>query len=148
MSSIVHCVWLHDECGRMDIPTDGTKNLFLFAPFIRKALDEGLTIFVDEFDSSLHPLLLEYIVSLFMKSETNRNNAQLVISSHSMELMNLDIFRRDQIYFIDKDRATGASSLYSLDEFSIRPTFSKLRESYLSGRFKAVPKIGKGENIY
>ena len=125
----------------------GTKNLFMFAPFIKKALDEGLTIFVDEFDSSLHPLLLEYIVSLFMNPETNKSNAQLVISSHSMELMNLDIFRRDQIYFIDKDRVTGASSLYSLDEFSIRPTFSKLRENYLCGRFNAVPRIGRVENV-
>lgn len=152
----LRCEMFHDVTDggnsrryRLDFEEEslGTKNLFMFAPFIRKALDEGLTIFVDEFDSSLHPLLLEYIVSLFMKSETNRNNAQLVISSHSMELMNLDIFRRDQIYFIDKDRATGASSLYSLDEFSIRPTFSKLRESYLSGRFNAVPVIGNGESV-
>ncbi len=123
----------------------GTKNLFMFAPFIKRALDEGLTIFIDEFDSSLHPLLLRYIVSLFMEEKTNRNNAQLVISSHSMELMDLDLFRRDQIYFVDKDRSTGASSLYSLDEFSVRSTFSKLRESYLSGRFDAVPIIRRGE---
>ncbi len=123
----------------------GTKNLFMFAPFIKRALDEGLAIFVDEFDSSLHPLLLRYIILLFMNEKTNKNNAQLVISSHSMELMDLGLFRRDQIYFMDKDRAGGSSSLYSLDEFSIRPTFSKLRESYLSGRFDAVPKINCGD---
>lgn len=123
----------------------GTKNLFMFAPFIKRALDEGLAIFVDEFDSSLHPLLLKYIISLFMNEKINRNNAQLVISSHSMELMDLEIFRRDQIYFVDKERTTGASTLYSLDEFSVRSTFSKLRESYLSGRFSAVPRIKCGE---
>ena len=117
----------------------------MFAPFIKRALDKGLTIFVDEFDSSLHPLLLKYIISIFMSEKTNRNNAQLVISSHSMELMDLNIFRRDQIYFIDKDRSSGASSLYSLDEFSIRSTFSRLRESYLLGRFDAIPKIRNGE---
>ncbi len=123
----------------------GTKNLFMFAPFIKKALDGGNTIFVDEFDSSLHPLLLKHIISLFMNEKTNKNNAQLVISSHSMELMDLELFRRDQIYFVDKDRASGVSSLYSLDEFSVRSTFSKLRESYLSGRFSAVPIIRRME---
>lgn len=123
----------------------GTKNLFMFAPFIKRALDEGLAIFVDEFDSSLHPLLLRYIIKLFMNEVTNRNNAQLVISSHSMELMDLELFRRDQIYFVDKDKLSGASNLYSLDEFSVRSTFSKLRESYLCGRFNAVPRIRNGE---
>ncbi len=142
---------IEDEEGkrrcRLDFEEEslGTKNLFMFAPFIKKALDEGSAILVDEFDSSLHPLLLKYIISLFMNEKTNRNNAQLVISSHSMELMDLEIFRRDQIYFVDKDRATGASSLYSLDEFSVRPTFSKLRESYLSGRFSAVPRVKRVE---
>lgn len=146
---MIHCVV--DEEGERRCKLDfeeeslGTKNLFMFAPFIKKALDGGSSIFVDEFDSSLHPLLLKYIISLFMNEKTNRNNAQLVISSHSMELMDLEIFRRDQIYFVDKDRAAGSSSLYSLDEFSVRSTFSRLRESYLSGRFSAVPIIRSGE---
>lgn len=152
----ISCEMYHDVMNgektdryRLDFEDEslGTKNLFMFAPFIKRALDEGLTIFVDEFDSSLHPLLLKYIVTLFLNSRSNPNNAQLVFSSHSMELMDLELFRRDQIYFVDKDRASGASSLYSLDEFSIRPTFSKLRESYLQGRFDAVPKIGGGEEI-
>ena len=146
----VKCEMFHDVGSKrykLDFEEEslGTKNLFMFAPFIKRALDKGLTIFVDEFDSSLHPLLLKYIISIFMSEKTNRNNAQLVISSHSMELMDLNIFRRDQIYFIDKDRSSGASSLYSLDEFSIRSTFSRLRESYLLGRFDAIPKIRNGE---
>ncbi len=79
-----------------------------------------------------------------MNEKTKRNNAQLVIF-HSMELMDLKIFRRDQIYFVDNDRTLSSSSLYFLDDFSIRSTFSKLRESYLSGRFRAVPIIRSRE---
>ena len=125
----------------------GTKKLFMFAPFIKKALDQGLVIFADEFDASLHPLLLKYIISLFHNPEINKNNAQLVISTQAVELLDLELFRRDQIYFVDKERSSGASSLYSLDEFSIRPTFTKLRENYLLGRFDAVPHIIKGEYL-
>lgn len=123
----------------------GTKKLFMFTPFIKKALDNGLVIFADEFDTSLHPLLLKHIISLFHNSSINKNNAQLIISTHAMDLLDLELYRRDQIYFVDKDRDTSASSLYSLDEFSIRASFTKLRESYLNGRFDAVPHINKGD---
>ena len=95
---------------------------------------------IDEFDASLHPLLVGYIVSLFNNPNINKSNAQLVASVHTTELMDLKKFRRDQIYFTNKNRKTAATELYSLDEFSVRKS-DNIRNSYLLGRYDAIPNI-------
>lgn len=130
----------------LDEESLGTKNLFLFSPLLKRALENGSTIIVDEFDASMHPLLAKYIISQFSLSNFNKTNAQIIVTSHSTELMDLSVFRRDQYYFMDRDRNNSSSKLYSLDDFSIRSSFSKLRESYLDGRFYAIPNIGSGVN--
>ena len=118
----------------------GTINLFLLSPVIKRAFETGEVVCIDEFDTSLHPLLVLYIVQLFNNPLYNKANAQLIISSHTTELLDLSIMRRDQIYFIDKNNRTGVSDLYSLDEYSER-TRTDIRKAYLLGRYDAIPNI-------
>ena len=121
----------------------GTENLFLLAPILMRALSTGETVIIDEIERSLHPLLVKHVVSYFNDPERNPNHAQLIFNTHNLELMSLDIFRRDQIYFVDKSGKTGASEIYSLDEFSVR-TEENIKKGYLLGRFGAIPSILEG----
>ena len=121
----------------------GTENLFLLAPILMRALSTGETVVIDEIERSLHPLLVKYVVSYFNDPVRNPNHAQLIFNTHNLELMSLDIFRRDQIYFVDKSGKTGASEIYSLDEFSVR-TEENIKKGYLLGRFGAIPSILEG----
>ena len=125
----------------------GTRNLFFMAPIIKRAFDTGETVCIDEFDTSLHPMLLVYIVGLFNNTNVNKKNAQLIISSHTMSLLDLHELRRDQIYFIEKNQQTGISDLYSLDEFSPR-TREDIRKAYLLGRYGSIPEVGTGGSLW
>ena len=118
----------------------GTRNLFLLGPWIKKALDNGYTFCVDELDSSMHPALLLHLVSLFDSEKTNPHGAQLIMTSHTTDLLTTSLLRRDQVLFVEKDSRTGESELYSLADFSTR-TREDIRKAYLAGRFGAVPNI-------
>lgn len=120
--------------------SQGTRNLFLFAPILKRAFEVGETVCIDEFDSSLHPLLVIYLFGLFNNPAVNKAGAQLIVSAHSMALLSLKNLRRDQIYFVEKDRQTGVSELYSLDEFSPRKQ-ENVRKAYLLGRYGSIPDI-------
>lgn len=123
--------------------SQGTANLFLLAPILMHALSTGETVVIDEIERSLHPLLVKHVISYFNDPDRNPNHAQLIFNTHNLELMSLDIFRRDQIYFVDKSGKTGASELYSLDEFSVRAE-ENIKKGYLLGRFGAIPSILEG----
>lgn len=126
----------------LDMPNEslGTRNLFFLSPIIKRAFDTGETLCVDEFDTSLHPMLVVYLIGLFHNPMINKKNAQLIISSHTMNLLDLKVLRRDQIYFIDKNQNNGESELYSLDEYSIRKS-EDVRKAYCLGRYGAIPFI-------
>lgn len=126
--------------------SNGTINLFFFAPIIKRAFETGETVCIDEFDENLHPLLVQYLVSLFNNPSINKNNAQLIISTHTSGLMNLKHLRRDQIHFVEKDNRTGESSLYSLDEFSPRIR-EDIQKAYLLGRYGSIPNLGTGDSL-
>ena len=132
----VYVLPLHQE-------SKGTRDVFLLSPILKRAFETGETVCIDEFDTSLHPLLVRYLVSLFHNPEINKANAQLVISTHDLSLLTLKAMRRDQIYFIQKSNDTGASELYSLDEFSPR-TNEDVRKAYMLGRYGSVPNVGEG----
>lgn len=125
------------------IESEGTKRLFFFSPVIKKAMESGKTVVVDEIDDSLHPLLVNAIIELFNDKEVNTKGAQLIFNTHDVNLLSLDNFRRDQIYFTEKDNKTGVTDLYSLDEFSPRKT-ENIRKGYLQGRYGAIPVIEPG----
>ena len=120
--------------------SDGTKGLFNFIPYLKKALESNCLLIVDELEKSLHPILVEYIVKLFNNSTLNKFCSQLIFTTHLTNLLNIELFRRDQIWFVEKDVKTGNSNLYPLDSFSIRKD-ENIYKGYLNGRYGAIPFI-------
>lgn len=121
---------LHDE-------SEGTQRLYgLIAPVLN-CLRDGHVLVVDELDSSLHTLLVRRLITLFQTPELNPNGAQLIFSTHDTSLLDHTLFRRDQIWFTEKD-ADQATRLYPLTDFSPRKQEAWER-GYLTGRYGAVP---------
>lgn len=116
--------------------SDGTQKIFQYAGGLLKAMDSGATVCVDELDRSLHPHLTRFLVRQFQKPH-NKNNAQLVFTAHDATLLDSDLLRRDQIWFIDKDQR-HQSNLYALLDYSPRKG-EALERGYLKGRYRAVP---------
>lgn len=115
--------------------SDGTIRLLDLLPILVANNDETDVFIVDEFDRSIHPNLSYKFLELFL---CNKNtNSQLVATTHEENLLDLDLLRRDEIWFIEKDYQ-GSSNLYSLEEF--QPRYDKnIRNGYLNGRFGAIP---------
>lgn len=116
----------------------GTQQIFFYGPFLKDAFEKGKTLVLDEIDKSLHPSIVKFIMNLFRDPEINKNGAQLIATTHETSLLSLESFRRDQIYFTEKDAKTGVTDLYSLDEFSVRKT-ENIEKGYLMGRYGAIP---------
>ena len=124
----------------LDEESDGTQKLFAFAgPWI-DALAHGYVLFIDELHDNLHPRLVQFLVELFHNAETNPHNAQLVFTTHETSILNQDVFRRDQIWFCEKDD-DQSTDLYPLTDFSPRKGRENLELAYLSGRYGALPFI-------
>jgi len=120
--------------------SEGTIRVFDIIGCWIKALKDGKVLVVDELEIKLHPHLCSYLVTLFHDSSQNKNNAQLIFSTHNVYLLEQDIFRRDQIWFTEKIPETGQTDLYSLWEFSPRKD-KNLKIGYLTGRYGALPFI-------
>lgn len=122
---------LADESG-------GTRNLLFLTGPILDILNKGLTLVVDELDTSLHTLLVQALVRLFHRPEVNAGGAQLIFTTHDTSLLDAyGLFRRDQIWFVEK-RPDQSSSLYPLLDFSPRKN-EALERGYLQGRYGALP---------
>ncbi|MCL1993717.1 MAG: ATP-binding protein [Spirochaetes bacterium] len=134
-----------EKIGTVSLPeqeeSSGTRKLFRYALPVIFALKNGGTLFIDEFDAQLHPLIIESIVRLFNSSD-NKKNAQLVISCHAVNIMTKTNFRRDQIWFCEKN-IYGATDLYSLVEYDepVRND-AAFGKNYLNGKYGATPYIG------
>lgn len=120
--------------------SDGTQKLFSFAGPWLDALENGYILLIDELHDNLHPALVKFLVGLFHSTKTNPKNAQLIFTTHETSILNQDVFRRDQIWFCEKDKAQ-ASELYPLTDFSPRKGRENLELAYLSGRYGATPFI-------
>lgn len=120
--------------------SDGTQKLFSFAgPWI-DALANGRVLFIDELHGNLHPRLVQFLIQLFHSNETNPKNAQLIFTTHETSILNQEMFRRDQIWFCEKDQ-TQSTNLYPLTDFSPRKGRENLELAYLSGRYGALPYV-------
>lgn len=126
--------------------SEGTIKYFSLAYPIIDALDNGKRLIIDEFDSKMHPLLTCRIIALFNSKETNPKNAQLIFTTHDTNLLGASIFRRDQIWFTQKDRF-GATELYSLAEYKVRNDAS-FEKDYLSGKYGAIPIMGNLTRLF
>ena len=125
----------------------GTQNLFFFSPILKEAFEKGKVVVIDEMDKSLHPLLVEFIIELFHNNEINKNNAQLIFNTHDTNLLSLNTFRRDQIWFTEKELKKGTTDLYPLDDFTVRKT-ENIQKGYLNGRYGAIPFVAIGNSLW
>lgn len=120
--------------------SSGTRNLLFLAGPVLDILSKGLTLIIDELDTSLHTLLVRELVRLFHRPEINTGGAQLVFTTHDTSLLDAPyLFRRDQVWFVEKD-SNQTSTLISLSEFSPRKN-EALERGYLMGRYGGVPFI-------
>ena len=115
----------------------GTQRLYAFAGPVLDILKQGKILIVDELDSSLHTLLVRRLVDMFNDPVLNKNSAQLIFTTHDTALLDIEILRRDQVWFVEKN-SDQASTLYPLSDFSPRKN-EALERGYLVGRYGAVP---------
>jgi AAA15 family ATPase/GTPase len=121
--------------------SSGTRNLLFLAGPVLDILNTGRTLVIDELDTSLHTLLVRRLVQLFHNRELNTQGAQLIFTTHDTSLLDAaDLFRRDQIWFIEKNHEQ-ASTLYGLSDFSPRKN-EALERGYLAGRYGGLPFLG------
>lgn len=124
--------------------SDGTRKLFSFATAFISTIKSGNLIIIDELDSKLHPLITQSITKLF-NSSANSKCGQLIFSTHDTNLLTDEIFRRDQIWFTEKNNI-GATTLFSLSDYktdgkTIRADAS-FEKDYITGKYGAIPFIG------
>ena len=128
----------------LELESNGTRKIIYLFDYLIEALKKGKTIFIDDLNTKLHPLLTRYIINLFHNKEINISNAQLIYTTHDVTNLNKETFRRDEIWFTEKDNS-GVSEIYSLSDYKIDnvkirndATFNK---DYLTGRYGAIPEL-------
>ena len=128
----------------MNEESSGTKKMFSLYQTLLDVLRKGGVFFADELDIKLHPLLMRNILLTFTDKEKNPNNAQLIFTTHNTIYMDMDLLRRDEIWFVEKDN--GVSNLYSLDDITnekgekVRKD-SNYEKHYLLGNYGAIPNL-------
>lgn len=123
--------------------SDGTQRLFDFIPAIYELSKTDSIFIIDELDRSLHSKLTYGIFELFLKL-TENNESQLIATSHESLLLDLELLRRDEIWFVEKEK--NQSHLYSLDEFKVRND-KIVSKDYLLGRYGAIPIFKSFKNL-
>jgi AAA15 family ATPase/GTPase len=133
---------MNDSNSEIELAIDdesaGTKRLFYIAGYLLWVLEYGEVLIIDEIDRSLHPVLSKALLKMFNNPEINKNNAQLIFTTHDTTLLDSELFRPDQIWFTEKDNSM--TKLYSLFDFRPREDES-LQKGYLLGRYGAIPFI-------
>lgn len=133
----------------------GTQKFFRLAGPILESLAKGSILIVDELEAKLHPLLTRMIVRLYHSDASNPNGAQLIFATHDTNLLEHVQFRRDQIWFAEKDQQQ-ATDLYSLAEIKIARedgSDQKIRKDaryekdYFKGKYGAIPYLGEFEKL-
>jgi len=119
--------------------SDGTKRFFELAGPWFLAVMEGRTLLVDELEASLHPLLVRELIKFIQNPNTSKTGAQLIFATHNTTLLDHELFRRDQIWFTEKDEHIS-THLYSMLDYKPRKG-EAMQKGYLSGRYGAIPII-------
>lgn len=116
--------------------SDGTQRVLDLIPALLNSIEKNSIIIIDELDRSLHPMLIQEYIKLFLEKCRNQNS-QLIVTTHDSTLLNLKLLRKDEIWFIEKNQ-NGESELFSLEEFKIRYD-KNIQKDYLKGRYGAIP---------
>jgi hypothetical protein len=136
---------LHDSAtgNRVKLPfgeeSDGSRRLLNLLPALYRMTTESRVFVIDELERSMHPMLARKFIEFFLKAVRGAGS-QLIFTTHESTLLDLDLVRRDGIWFAEKD-PKGATRLYSLAEFKVRKDL-RVEKGYLAGRFGAVPFLG------
>ncbi len=154
--STVHKVFDDDQNFIREIDFDarrqessGTNKVIDLSGPVFDTLNDGGVLIVDELDAKLHPLLTLSIVKLFQSQEINKKGAQLIFATHDTNILSICNLRRDQIYFVEKNRL-GSSDIYSLVEYNKGGKVRKDRsfeKDYINGRYGAIPYFGNFEKL-
>ena len=124
--------------------SDGTRRIMDFIPALVGLANTDKTYFIDEIDRSLHPELTQKILEMFFNN-TQGIESQLIVTTHESSLLDLSLVRRDEIWFVEKDK-NGASQMYSLEQFKPRHD-KEVRKAYLQGRFGAIPFVSNVQDL-
>lgn len=122
----------------------GTQKFFKMSAPILNTLQEGKILAIDELDASLHPMLTMHLIKLFHNPKVNTKNAQLIFTTHDTNLLKPHLFRRDQIWFTEKDMY-GSTHLNALAEFKDVRKDADFEKEYIQGKYGAIPYLGKFE---
>ncbi len=129
----------------LKLESSGTLKMFALYPSLKDVLDHGGTLFIDELNARLHPLLVRNIILSFLSSEINTQNAQLIFTTHDVWQFSNELLRRDEIWLVNKNR-DGVSELYSLADFKDEEGNKVRRDEvlskkYLTGSYGAIPAL-------
>lgn len=127
----------------MDEESDGSIRLLDFIPMLIDLGQSETDYIIDELDRSMHPLLSQKLIECYLHGLSSDRDTQLIISTHECNLLNLDLIRADEVWFVEKDRE-GASKLVSLAEYKPRENVQK---GYLQGRYSAIPFFAPIETL-
>lgn len=129
-----------------DQVSTGTINLFRIMFRVVYCLDKGLPIFIDELEKTLHPILCRKILEMFNNKIINKKGAQLIFTTHNVDLLDESVFRKDQIYFVEKNE-NQMSQIFSLNDFKSR-NGEDIKTRYMNDRYGAIPNISDLEDIF
>ncbi len=124
--------------------SDGTRRLLNLMPALHHLRTKSGVFFIDEIDRSMHPILVWKFLEFFLKS-CDGGRRQIIVTTHESNLLDLDLLRRDEIWFAEKD-AKAATHLYPLTDFKVRSDL-EIRKHYLQGRFGAIPFLGNLDRL-
>lgn len=125
----------------------GTRALFIIGCHILQALQNGSPFFIDEMDSGLHSYVTKLIVDIFRNERINKHNAQLVFTTHDVNLLDQNTIRKDQVWFTEKDKY-GVSELFSLSDFEDVREETLFAKWYLNNKFGGVPSLQSLEKLF
>ena len=119
----------------IDFESFGTYRFINTLPMFAQVLKNGGTIVMDEFETSLHPMVVMNIINIFHNDEINKNHAQLIFNTQNPIFLNNNLFRRDEIKFVERSDETNCSELYSLSDFGTKGTNARKGKDYMNNYF-------------
>lgn len=127
-----------------EFESEGTKRFFCMSgPWLDALTEEYQLLVVDELDVKLHPDLVKYLINIFHDPEINKCNSQLIFTTHNTHILSTDFFRRDQIWFTEKEREQKNTKLFSLHDYEKRNDRS-IEKAYFMGRYGGLPELTYG----
>lgn len=138
---------LEDIDFHFDNESYGTRQLFVLGGKILQSLESGLPLLVDEMDTGFHTYISSFILDIYRNKRINKKNAQLILTTHDINLLNEDCLRKDQVWFTEKSDK-GVSELYSLSDFEGVREDTAFAKWYMANKFGAVPTIKSLEKLF